>query len=51
MKTDKYTSKTNGTTVFVKGYSASVRMYAETPNAPVPRTTSKLLRTTGIISR
>ena len=39
MKTDKYTSKMNGTTVFVKGYSASVgRMHVETLNAPGPRT-------------
>ena len=36
MKSDKYTSKMNGTIVFVKGYSASVRMHVETPNAPVP---------------
>ena len=34
MKTDKYTSIMNGTTVFVKGYSASVRMHVEMPNAP-----------------
>ena len=35
MKTDKYASKLNGTTVFMKGYSASVRMHVETPNAPI----------------
>ena len=33
MKTDKYASKLNGTTVFVKGYSASVRVQVEMPNA------------------
>ena len=36
MKTDEYTSNMNGTTVFVKGYRASVRMQVETPNTPVP---------------
>ena len=36
MKTNNYALKLNGTTVFVKGYSASVRMHVETPNAPVP---------------
>ena len=34
MKTDKYASKLNGTTAFVKGYSASVRMQVEMMNAP-----------------
>ena len=34
MKTDKYASKLNGTAVFVKGYSAGVRMHVETSNAP-----------------
>ena len=32
MKIDNYALKLNGTTVFVKGYSASVRMHVETPN-------------------
>ena len=40
MKTDTYTSKMNGTTVFVKGYSANVRIHVETSNAPVPPVTS-----------
>ena len=35
MKIDKYASKMNDTTVFVKGYSASVRMHIEMPNVPV----------------
>ena len=26
----------NGTTAFVKGYRAGVRMHVETPNTPVP---------------
>ena len=34
MKIGKYASKLNGTTVFVKGNSASVRIHVETPNAP-----------------
>ena len=50
MKTDNYASKLNGTTVFVKGYIASVRMHVETPNAPsfcsVSRSAGELLRTT-----
>ena len=33
MKTDKYSSKQNGTTVFVKDYSASIRMQVEMSNA------------------
>ena len=49
MKADKYALKLNGTTVLVKGYRASVRMRVETPNAPVPRTTRKLLRTAGLV--
>ena len=44
MKIDKYASKLNGTTVFVKGYSASVRMHLLF-TVP-PRTTSELLRIT-----
>ena len=35
MKSDKYGSKLNGTTVFVKDYSASVRMHDETPNTSI----------------
>ena len=36
----------NGTTVFVKGYGACVRLHVETPNVPAPnRTTSESLRT------
>ena len=34
MKSDNYALKLNDTTVFVKGYSASVPMHVETPNAP-----------------
>ena len=37
METDKYASKLNvQLTVFVKGYSASVRTHVEMPNAPIP---------------
>ena len=34
MKTDNYALNLNGTTVFVKGFSASVRMQVEMSNAP-----------------
>ena len=34
MKTDNYALKLNGTTVFVKGFTASVRMQVEMSNAP-----------------
>ena len=36
MKTDKYTSKMNGTNAFVKDYSASFGMHVETLNASSP---------------
>ena len=55
MELDNYALKLNDTTVFVKGYSGSVRMRVETPNAPsccsASRTVSELLRTTGPINR
>ena len=35
MKTVKYTSEMNGITVFVKGYSTSLRIHVETPNASI----------------
>ena len=50
MKIVNYVLKLNDTTASVKGYSASVRMQVEMPNAPSfccgPRTASELLRTT-----